>query len=1094
MKFFQIVKRDVFFYRRNHLATSLLAMVCCAVLTGALLVGDSVRHSLLRLSQMRLGKVQYACSTGDRFFRQELATELQRKSESLLIMPVLAFKGNLESPDGSVRINNLNVYGVNDQFFQLDGPSGSRCACEPVHGFHISESVASRLSDIHGDFLLRMQLPSHLSRDLIFSTDADDSQAWEVDIAGIIPDEAMGRFSLQAQQSPPLNVFVPIEWLAEKMQAPGKANMLLCGVDGPDYTQAEELAAVLKEVIELEDMGLEFRKISEPNMLELRTPQVFLDAAVGEAALQSGSNAAGIFTYFVNEISSGDKSVPYSTVAGVDSSFLPGLGKNKIAVNEWLSIQLNVGVGDTVKIRYFKITPTRELIEETTEFTVGRVVPVMGPFADPTLMPDLPGLSDADNCRDWDPGVPLDLDHIRSRDEAYWDRHGGTPKAYISLEAAGEIWANRFGNLTAVRWPGRSNFQKDIRSALLEKIDPSQVGFYLQDVGAAVEKSASGSTDFSGLFAGLSMFLIFSSAILLAMVFVFYVESRSDQIGLLLAVGWNWLKIFALFMAEGALIAFAGCVLGAVVSVLYSWLLIGLLNATFWAKALADLQLAFHADLMTVVKGIIVSLLICVFAIQLSLFRRVRKPVHQLLTRTFDNYLSASKKMSRRCLWLGLICIAVAVFLPLQSNLKLSQTAVFFMTGFSLLLGVFFLSADGLKWLRLKSTSFARSLPLLALKNIPRRAGRSLAVLVTLSSGVFMVIGVGANYKEVGADIQQRGSGAGGFAFIAETTIPMMTIPALPQPTLQGISPIAEEAIVSFRVYQQDDASCLNLNRAVQPTLLSVQPQRLAEKEAFTFQKTIDDDISGWELLEQTLPRGAVPAIGDYSTLIWGLKKNLSDTITYRDENGKEFRLQIVGVLKESVLQGKLLIAEKHFVEHFPSVDGARLFLIEGDWDDLDSQSLQMARAYRDFGMELVPTATILTQYHEVENTYMAIFMVLGGLGLVLGSAGLGLVLVLNVLDRKAELAMMQAVGFRKPELARMLFYEHGLLLSSGLLAGLVPALVAVVPIIRTRGGDFPYGLIICMVIAMLASGALWVRIAIGGILKINFFETLRNQ
>ncbi|MBC8378352.1 MAG: hypothetical protein H8E62_04175 [Planctomycetes bacterium] len=75
-----------------------------------------------------------------------------------------------------------------------------------------------------------------------------------------------------------------------------------------------------------------------------------------------------------------------------------------------------------------------------------------------------------------------------------------------------------------------------------------------------------------------------------------------------------------------------------------------------------------------------------------------------------------------------------------------------------------------------------------------------------------------------------------------------------------------------------------------------------------------------------------------------------------------------------------------------------------------------------------------------------------------------------------------------------MLFIEHGLLLLGGLLAGLVPALWAVIPIIRTRGGDFPYAIIICMVIAMLASGAVWVRIAISGILKMKFLETLRNQ
>ena len=1091
MKFLQIVKRDLLFYRRNNLATLLLAMVCCAVLTGALLVGDSVRYSLLRLSQMRLGKVQFVCSTGEGYFRRELADELANGSGSV-VAPVLALKGILESPDGTVRVNQLTIYGIDETFWQL--ASGRPVMDLSADQILPNQSLADRLGGYTGQLLLRLGTDTVLSQDLIFSTEGADSRAWNVQVGTGVSDDLLGRFSLQAQQRLPLNVFVPIEWLADKAQVTGKANMLLVGHDGSGKTGPKEYDRLLRQFAILSDYGLEIRDIKEQNVIELRSPDIFLEKAVTETAIAIGANASGIFTYFVNELSSGEKSVPYSTVAAVDTAYLSGLAKDQIAVNEWLAAALKVGVGDTVRIRYFKITPTRELIEQSSEFTVGRVVPMMGPFADSTLMPELPGLSDADNCRDWEPGIPLDLDKISRRDEAYWDRYGGTPKAYISLDAADDIWANRFGNRTAVRWPDQSNSQDQIRSALLENIDPAQVGFYFQDVRATAEKSASGSTDFAGLFAGLSMFLIFSAAILLALIFVFYVESRSDQVGLLLAVGWNWLRIFTLFMVEGSILAMAGCVLGAAGSVFYSWLLISLLNVTFWAKALADLQLVFHAEVMTAVLGIFVSLLICVFSIQLALFRRIRKSVHQLLTRTFENYLSAGKKISRFFLWLGLTCLAAAILLPWQSKLEQSQTGAFFMTGVLLLLGLFFLSADGLTWLRSKSASFAQNLPLLALKNIPRRSGRSLAVLVTLACGVFMVIGVGANYKDVGADAQHRDSGTGGFAFIAETTLPMTTFPTLPQPTQRGISPISAEAVVGFRVYQQDDASCLNLNRAVQPTLLGVQPQRLAEKKAFAFQKTIDGDVSGWELLDQDMPDGAIGAIGDYATVVWGLKKNLSDTIPYRDENGNVFQLQIVGILKESVLQGRLLVSEKQFVRHFPSIDGRRLFLIEADWNNLDTQAAQLTRAHRDFGMELVETATVLAQYHEVENTYMAIFMVLGGLGLVLGSAGLGLVLILNVLDRKAEIAMMQAVGFRKPAVTGMLFIEHGLLLLGGLLAGLVPALWAVIPIIRTRGGDFPYAIIICMVIAMLASGAVWVRIAISGILKMKFLETLRNQ
>ncbi|MHC4929992.1 MAG: FtsX-like permease family protein, partial [Planctomycetota bacterium] len=150
---------------------------------------------------------------------------------------------------------------------------------------------------------------------------------------------------------------------------------------------------------------------------------------------------------------------------------------------------------------------------------------MMGSFFDPTLMPDYPGMTEADSCGDWDSGIPIDLNRIKQRDEDYWDRYRGTPKAYISLKTAQRIWENRFGTLTAVRWPVELNSQEQIQAALAKKLDPAQVGFVFRDVRETARRSAVGSTDFAGLFAGLSMFLIFSAALLLALMFVFYVES-----------------------------------------------------------------------------------------------------------------------------------------------------------------------------------------------------------------------------------------------------------------------------------------------------------------------------------------------------------------------------------------------------------------------------------------------------------------------------------------------------------------------------------------------------------------------------------------
>ena len=594
------------------------------------------------------------------------------------------------------------------------------------------------------------------------------------------------------------------------------------------------------------------------------------------------------------------------------------------------------------------------------------------------------------------------------------------------------------------------------------------------------------------------MFLIFSAAVLLALMFVFYIESRTEQTGLLLAVGWGQWRIFSLFLAEGACIAFAGCILGAVVSVLYTAALIFILNATFWAKALASLQLTFYMSPLTLIKGIAVSFVICVFAIQISLYHRIRRPVHQLLTGITERYSKSGKSRGWLVLLLGLGCLFGSLFISLNSEVGQGQVGLFFAAGTLCLVGLILLTAGLLKWLRARRSSYARSLKLLAVRSIPRRTGRSVAVLVALACGVFMVIGVGSNYKEVGADAQQRHSGTGGFALLGQTTLPMtetLEIGAISR-TMPLTNALSADDFVRIRLYQQDDASCLNLNRANQPSLLGVRPDDLAKRDAFSFQQTeeIEDDVSEWRLLETVIDEKTVPVIGDYATVYWGLGKRLNDTIAYTAENGEKIHLKIVGILKESIVQGRLFISEECFVRHFPSVDGYQQFFIDADWEHSDEQAKQLMKKYRDFGMEAVSTEQILAQYHEVENTYLAIFLVLGGLGLILGSAGLGLVLALNVIDRKGELAMMRAVGFRKPQLMRMLFFEHGLLLLAGLFCGVVPALWAVFPSIVMQGGSFPYAIIVLMILAILISGLLWIRFAVAAVLKSDYLNVLRNE
>ena len=213
------------------------------------------------------------------------------------------------------------------------------------------------------------------------------------------------------------------------------------------------------------------------------------------------------------------------------------------------------------------------------------------------------------------------------------------------------------------------------------------------------------------------------------------------------------------------------------------------------------------------------------------------------------------------------------------------------------------------------------------------------------------------------------------------------------------------------------------------------------------------------------------------------------------DERGNTFQLRIVAVIRNSILQGSLIISESNFIERFPSVSGitASCWLTRRRRTRLRVAD-QLSRALRDRGLEVVPAWRRLVDFQEVENTYIAIFQALGGLGLLLGSFGLGIVVLRNVLERRSELALLQAVGFRRGELERLVLSEHWLLIVLGLAIGVAAALLAVLPALLSPDTQPPWSIIV-PVLALLASGGLlWTWLATLAALRGELLPALRNE
>jgi len=402
------------------------------------------------------------------------------------------------------------------------------------------------------------------------------------------------------------------------------------------------------------------------------------------------------------------------------------------------------------------------------------------------------------------------------------------------------------------------------------------------------------------------------------------------------------------------------------------------------------------------------------------------------------------------------------------------------------------------------------TLAALAVRGCARRRKRSLATVTMLASGSFLIVSIAVFRLDANRDATRHSSGTGGFALMGETTMPLgqdlnsksgREFFALEEKDLAGVN------VVPFRVRAGDEASCLNLNRAQKPRLLGVKPERLEGRFTFT-------EGGGWQSLrssrrekaqpseseiKQSLPTSAateneVPAIGDANSIQWAMGKKVGDTMDYVDERGQPFKVRIVGAVANSILQGQLIIDETEFVRRFPGQSGYRMFLVEAPSNAVAQLSATLSRAMQDVGLELTPAAQRLAQFNAVQNTYLGTFQVLGGLGLLLGSVGLGIVVLRNVLERRGELAGLMAMGFRKRTLQRWLLIENGGLLVVGLALGILAAAVAVLPAWFAAAADLPFASLAWTLAAVLVNGAVWTWAATRVALRGDLLAALRNE
>jgi putative ABC transport system permease protein len=691
------------------------------------------------------------------------------------------------------------------------------------------------------------------------------------------------------------------------------------------------------------------------------------------------------------------------------------------------------------------------------------------------------------------------LDKIRDKDEDYWNIYRGTPKAYISIESGQKLWQNQFGNLSAIRFDSTQYHPEKLKKQILGDLKPQDFNLvflpvYQQGIDATVN-----AVDFGQLFLSLSFFVIVAGVLLSILIHVFNSQSRSSETGLLLGLGFSKKQILRLKFLESLFVIVPAGIIGAAFGIFYNYLIMAGINSV-WNDVVRTnmIELDINASTLAIgsFSGIIISLISIYFANRKILKQQVAVSIKDFVSNANSSRKSLiNKSLAFICMILGIALVIYSIGTSIEKN-----SGLFLISGALLLIAIVLFISVYFDYLHNKNNSKLLSINGLVLKNAGRNKSRSISSILLLALGSFVIIITGANRRTFFEASESNQSGTGGYLYWAETSIPIpYNLNTSEGQIKMGFSKDDLPKDITFSQFYSldgDDASCLNLNQVQKPKILGVNAKEFAKRNSFSFASLSEktDKSNPWLSLYQSKSSNLIPAIADETVLTWGLKKSVGDTLIYLNEKGERINVLIVGALNNSIFQGNLLISDSLFLLNFPSAGGSRIMLLDASKNEKDKIAESLNNILVDYGIELSQTTQRLAEFNSVTNTYLSVFMALGGLGMLIGTIGLGIVLLRNIQERKSELALMLAIGFSRANINSIIIKENLYLLISGLVTGIVAAIFGILPSILSPSFEIPGAFLFSIVILVFINGFLWIYFPVKMAVKADIVGVLKEE
>ena len=560
------MKRSRSYYKKFYRLVAVAIAVMTAVLTGSLVLGDSVRGSLMERVSERLGNSETIIQTGTGFL-----------SDSILNNEILSdAKGYLLS-EGFIssegKMIPVMVWGTDNDSLNYD---------EATLNPQLSTLISNPSPLTPNPIILHLPSNNLVGSGSLFISQSHATQL-RLTVKGIKSAQDGGNILLHNEQVRPLNVFINRQQLAEALGVKGKVNVIL----SPNNITSDTFYGVWRP----EDSGLQFNSDSIVGI-----DRVFLPHSVVETLNPSTRYLA----YFVNSLGT----IPYSFVTATDR-----LKGDETILTDYAAQRMNAHVGDSVTMEYYVSQGgLKKLLTRSHRFRVSGIVPIseFKKQAD-MITADFPGLSGVKRCTDWNSDLPIDMSRITKADEDYWTAYRQTPKALVSLDAVGKDWIGSYGVATKVMCD----------TARMKLLTPQSFGIAVVHPRIAAFDAAQNGTDFGTLFLALGFFIIIAAILLMQNPLSEMYQLRRPEIQLLNALGFSKRQVFRRLFLEAVPVVLVSAPIGVLLGYAYAAVILQLLAGP-WSGVVHTDGFAIHANTTTVVLSFILSVILAFVVLALT--------------------------------------------------------------------------------------------------------------------------------------------------------------------------------------------------------------------------------------------------------------------------------------------------------------------------------------------------------------------------------------------------------------------------------------------------------------------------------------------